>query len=62
MTFKITIENQAEIHILDDAELEGVSGGLIADVLIDLGRDIWDAMITSPRDPASGLPTGKRSH
>ncbi len=62
MTFNATIENQAEIHILDDAELEDVSGGSIADVVIDLGRDIWGAMIISPRDPASGLPTGKRSH
>jgi hypothetical protein len=62
MTNKTTIEDQAEIHILDDAELENVSGASIADVVVDLGREIWSAMITSPRDPASGLPTGKRSH
>jgi hypothetical protein len=55
-------ESHAEIHILDNAELDAVSGGSIADVVIDLGREIWNAMITSPRDPASGLPTGKRMH
>ena len=53
-------ERPSEFHVLDDADLDAVTGGSIIDVAIDL----WHAVttITSPRDPASGLPTGQRMH
>jgi len=57
MTINRRTENQADIRILDGAELDRATGGSIVDVV----SDVWDA-VTSPRDPASGLPTGKRMH
>jgi hypothetical protein len=49
----VGIENgNPNLHILRDDELDTVSGGLIA----------ASHEIVSPRDAASGLATGKRSH
>ena len=62
MTTKRTIGNHADIRILDDAELDVVNGGSVTDLVIDPFQGILSAMITSPRDPSSGLPTGKRMH
>jgi hypothetical protein len=58
MTIKRAIENDVDTRILDDAELDLANGGSIVGVVIE----ILNAMITSPRDASSGLPTGKRSH
>jgi bacteriocin-like protein len=44
----------SKLRELRDDELQEVSGGWIfSDVMVE--------SIVSPRDPASGLPTGKRS-
>jgi type VI secretion system secreted protein Hcp len=58
MTTKSAIENRIQIRILDEAELDVVNGGSIFDVFIEA----LNHTITSPRDAASGLPTGKRMH
>jgi hypothetical protein len=45
-----------KLRELRDDELQEVSGGWIfSDVMVE------SVQIVSPRDPASGLPTGKRS-
>jgi hypothetical protein len=46
----------SKLRELRDDELQEVSGGWIfSDVMVE------SVKIVSPRDPASGLPTGKRS-
>jgi hypothetical protein len=55
MAKKPTTEKHAEMQALDDAALDGVTGGTAA------GGEVAKEVI-SPRDPASGLPTGKRMH
>ena len=50
---------------MSDKELDGVSGGLVGSDggLSDMtSTPIASAEIVSPRDPASGLSTGKRGH
>ena len=53
---------------LSDKELDGVSGGATIGTPPPINDDIQqsapigDSQIASPRDPASGLPTGKRMH
>ena len=50
---------------MSDKELDEVSGGLVASDggLSDMtSPPIATAETLSPRDPASGLPTGKRGH
>jgi hypothetical protein len=54
---------------LDDEQLTDVSGGLAVGVPPDAGGtdpvapDLSPSTnVISPRDPASGLPTGKRMH
>jgi hypothetical protein len=58
----VGIENgNANLRILRNDELDTVSGGLIAANGGGInGSESHD--IVSPRDAASGLPTGKRSH
>ena len=53
-----TSKDRADVRILDAAELDVVSGGSIFDVVIET----FNHTITSPRDAASGLATGKRAH
>jgi hypothetical protein len=55
MAKKPVTENHAEIQDLDDAALDGVTGGTT------VGDEVATDVV-SPRDPASGLPTGKRMH
>jgi hypothetical protein len=43
---------------LDEEQLADVSGGIGAEADLDLGAEGG----ISPRDSASGLPTGKRQH
>ena len=62
MTIKRSSENQPGIRSLDAAELETVNGGSVTDLIIDPFQGLFDGTIISPRDPASGLPTGKRMH
>jgi hypothetical protein len=50
---------------MSDKELDEVSGGLVGSdggVSDMTSTPIVSAEILSPRDPASGLPTGKRMH
>jgi len=56
MAKKPSVEKPAQAPALDPAELDGVSGGTAGQVTPATHE------IVSPRDPASGLPTGKRMH
>jgi len=48
-------KDRTDGRILENAELDAVSGGSIFDGIGEICR-----AIVSPRDASSGLPTGKR--
>ena len=50
-------KDRTDGRILENAELDAVSGGSIFDGIGEICR-----AIISPRDASSGLPTGKRMH
>jgi len=56
MAKKPPVEKPTDAPALDQAELDRVTGGTPAQVTPATHE------IVSPRDPASGLPTGKRMH
>ena len=56
MAKKTPAEKQSESAEIEGAELDKVTGGTNAQV----GQTTQTTV--SPRDPASGLPTGKRMH
>lgn len=47
---------------VEPAAAESVTGGLSVDGRAGNDTIQVDTQIVSPRDPASGLPTGKRQH